>query len=134
MVMRIGGLASCMDIDSLVEKLMQAEKAPLNKLEQKKQTYEWQRDAYRGINTKLKTFDTYIADNLVLKTLNSKTASSSNESLVKATATGQATGTLTIDGISQLATSATAVSTQKPINNSMKLNEVLNGPVPQQLN
>ena len=37
MVMRIGGLASGMDIDSMVEKLMQAEKAPLNKLYQNKQ-------------------------------------------------------------------------------------------------
>jgi len=129
MVMRIGGLASGMDIDALVEKLMNAERAPLNKLQQKKQTYEWQRDAYRGVNTKLKTFDTYIADNLVLKTLNSKTASSSNESLVKATATGKATGTLSIDGVSQLATSTTAVGTQQPIHNSMKLSEVL-GTVP----
>ena len=91
MVTRVGGLASGMDIDALVEKLMNAERAPLNKLHQNKQTYEWQREAYRSVNTKLKTFDTYIADNLVLKTLNSKTASSSNESLVKATATGKAT-------------------------------------------
>lgn len=110
MVMRVGGLASGMDIDALVEKLMNAERAPLNKLTQKKQTYEWQRDAYRGVNTKLKTFDTYIADNLVLKTLNSKTASSSNTSLVSATATGKATGTLSIDGVSQLAKAARGVS------------------------
>lgn len=110
MVMRIGGLASGMDIDALVEKLMNAERAPLNKLTQKKQTYEWQRDAYRGVNTKLKTFDTYIADNLVLKTLNSKTASSSNSILVSATATGMATGTLSIEGVSQLAKAARGVS------------------------
>ena len=38
MVMRVGGLASGMDIDALVEKLMSAEKIPLNKLQQKKQT------------------------------------------------------------------------------------------------
>ena len=57
MVTRIGGLASGMDIDSMVEKLMQAEKAPLNKLYQKKQTHEWQRDAYRDVNKKLNAFD-----------------------------------------------------------------------------
>ena len=34
MVTRVGGLASGMDIDSIVEKLMSAEKAPLNKLQQ----------------------------------------------------------------------------------------------------
>jgi len=108
--MRIGGLASGMDIDTLVEKLMQAERAPLDKLEQKKQTYEWQRDAYRDVNTKLQTFDTYIADNLILKSLNTKTATSSNSDLVGVTATSAAPGTLSIEGVSQLATAARAIS------------------------
>ncbi|AHN20584.1 flagellar filament capping protein FliD [Lysinibacillus varians] len=112
MVNRIGGLASGMDIDSIVKKLMNAEKAPLNKLYQKKQTYEWQRDAYRGVNTKLKTFDTYISDNLVLKSLISKTAASSNSNLVSATATGSAAGSLSIEGVSQLATAARKVGEQ----------------------
>lgn len=112
MVNRIGGLASGMDIDSIVKKLMNAEKAPLNKLYQKKQTYEWQRDAYRSVNTKLKTFDTYIADNLVLKSLLSKTAASTNSNLVSATATGSAAGSLSIEGVSQLATAARKVGEQ----------------------
>jgi len=112
MVNRIGGLASGMDIDSIVKKLMNAERAPLNKLYQKKQTYEWQRDAYRGVNTKLKTFDTYISDNLVLKSLISKTAASSNSNLVSATATGSAAGSLSIEGVSQLATAARKVGEQ----------------------
>jgi len=112
MVNRIGGLASGMDIDALVKKLMNAERAPLNKLYQKKQTYEWQRDAYRGVNTKLKTFDTYISDNLVLKSLISKTAASSNSNLVSATATGSAAGILSIEGVSQLATAARKVGDQ----------------------
>ncbi|MFJ7669466.1 flagellar filament capping protein FliD [Lysinibacillus sp. NPDC097195] len=112
MVNRVGGLASGMDIDALVKKLMTAEKVPLNKLYQKKQTYEWQRDAYRSVNTKLKTFDTYIADNLVLKSFLSKTAASSNSNLVSATATGSASGTLSIEGVSQLATAARKVGDQ----------------------
>ncbi len=112
MVNRIGGLASGMDIDSIVKKLMNAERAPLNKLYQKKQMYEWQRDSYRSVNTKLKTFDTYISDNLVLKSLISKTAASSNSNLVSATATGSASGTLSIEGVSQLATAARKVGDQ----------------------
>ncbi|MGE7599307.1 flagellar filament capping protein FliD [Lysinibacillus fusiformis] len=112
MVNRIGGLASGMDIDSIVKKLMNAEKAPLNKLYQKKQTYEWQRDAYRSVNTKLKTFDNYISDNLVLKNFISKTAASSNSNLVSATATGSAAGSLSIEGVSQLATAARKVGEQ----------------------
>jgi len=110
MVNRIGGLASGMDIDSLVAKLMAAEKVPLTKLQQKKQTTEWTRDAYRSINAKLKTFDTYIADNLLLKGFNKKTATSSNSNYVSATATSQASGSLSIEGVSQLASAARGVS------------------------
>ncbi|RKQ12842.1 flagellar filament capping protein FliD [Ureibacillus endophyticus] len=110
--MRIGGLASGMDIDTLVEKLMVAERAPLDKLEQKKQTYEWQRDAYREVNTKLQTLDTYIADNLILKSLISKTATSSNSEYVTATASSSASGTLSIEGVSQLATAARSIGDQ----------------------
>lgn len=103
---------------------MSAEKAPLNKLFQKKTTYEWQRDAYRSVNTKLKTFDTYIADNLVLKTLNSKTAASSNSSFVSATATGKATGTLSIDGVSQLAEAGRITGGQVNATGSTKMKEL----------
>jgi len=60
MVLRIGGLASGMDIDSLVEQLMTAERTPLDKLEQKKTYTEWQRDDYREMNTLLSTLDTSI--------------------------------------------------------------------------
>lgn len=107
--LRIGGLASGMDIDSIVEKLMVAERTPIGKLEQQKQTYEWQRDAYRDINSKLKTFDTYIADNFVLKSMNTKTATSSNSDFVSAVATSAASGSLTIDKVSQLAIAARKV-------------------------
>lgn len=129
MVTRIGGLASGMDIDSLVEKLMQAERTPLNKLQQKKQTYEWTRDAYRNVNTKLKTFDTYIADNLVLKSLTSKTATSSNSSLVSATATSKATGTLSIEGVSQLAKAARTIGGQINATGSTKMNTIATGTI-----
>lgn len=127
MVMRIGGLASGMDIDEIVKKLMSAERAPLNKLFQQKQKYEWQRDAYRSVNTKLKTFDTYVADNFVLKNLISKTASSSNSDLVSATATGKAAGSLSIEGVSQLASAARGVGDKQiNANGSTKVSDLFN--------
>lgn len=43
MAIRISGLASGMDIDDIVSKLMKTERVPLDKLTQKKQTLEWQR-------------------------------------------------------------------------------------------
>lgn len=40
--LRFSGLASGMDTESIVKKLMDAERLPLNKMMQKKQTQEWQ--------------------------------------------------------------------------------------------
>lgn len=107
--MRISGLASGMDIDGMVEKLMVAQRMPMDKLEQQKQTYEWQRDAYREVNKKLTTFDTYVADNFILKSLNTKTATSSNADLVGVKATSAAVGSLSIESVSQLATAARGI-------------------------
>ncbi|MFF2752178.1 flagellar filament capping protein FliD [Psychrobacillus sp. NPDC058041] len=108
--MRIGGLASGMDIDQIVKDLMKAERIPLDKLFQKKTTFEWQRDTYRSINTKLKTFDTYLFDNFSLSSnFNKKTVTSSNSNLVSAKASSSATGALSLEGVSQLATAARQV-------------------------
>lgn len=123
-MMRIGGLASGMDIDSIVEKLMVAERMPMDKLEQQKQIYEWQRDAYRDVNKKMTTLDTYIADNFILKSLNTKTATSSNSDLVSAVATGSASGSLTIEEVSQIAKAARGVGTQVSATNSTKLSSL----------
>lgn len=106
MVMRIGGLASGMDIDSLVEKLMKAEKSPLYKLQQKKTLYEWQRDSYRSVNTKLEKFKLNINDKYINTSLKSKVATVSNSTYASAVATPNASGTLKLDGVSQLATAA----------------------------
>ena len=104
MVMRIGGLASGMDIDGLVEKLMQAEKAPLNKLYQNKQKYEWQRDAYRDVNKELKAFDEYIQKNMMYRRDFAKKNVVSTNNAVSATAISAQNGqTLNIDKVSQLA-------------------------------
>lgn len=125
MVTRIGGLASGMDIDSLVEKLMKAERMPLNKTFQQKQLLEWKRDAYRNVNAKLKTFDTFLLDKMILSgKMNQKTATSSNENLVSVKATSGASGNITIGGVSQLASAAQTVGNQTPYTGTSKLSEL----------
>lgn len=124
MVNRIGGLASGMDIDALVEKLMAAEKSPLIKLQQKKQTTLWTRDAYRSINTKLETTRQNIYDNLLYKGFQTKTAATSNSNLLTATATSKAAGTLTIEGVSQLATAARTTGSQINATKDTKLSDL----------
>ncbi|OXT16885.1 hypothetical protein B9K06_12925 [Bacillus sp. OG2] len=63
-MVRIGGLASGMDIDQLVGDLMKAERMPLDKVSQKKQYTEWQRDDYRSINKRLLELDQLIFDGI----------------------------------------------------------------------
>lgn len=61
---RISGLASGMDIDTLVSSMMQAARAPLDTITQKKTFTEWQRDDYRDINKSLLELDTLIFDGI----------------------------------------------------------------------
>lgn len=109
MVNRIGGLASGMDIDAMVAKLMKAERMPMDKLFQKKQIAEWQRDAYRSINTKLKTFSDFSFDNILLSSnFLKKTASVSGGSSDKVSikAGAGAAGNLEIQSVTKLASNA----------------------------
>lgn len=114
MVTRIGGLASGMDIDTLVNDLMKAERLPLDKLTQKKQILEWQRDDYRSMNTLLSDFDKYIFDNMTMqKDFLKKTVTSTMPDAVTATANTAAGNVSTSISVSQLATSANWISPNK---------------------
>ncbi|EIJ80540.1 flagellar capping protein [Bacillus methanolicus PB1] len=111
--MRIGGLASGMDIDQIVGDLMKAERIPLDKLYQKKQIFEWQRDAYREVNKQLADFDTYLFNNFMLSSnFYKKTATSSNEAALSVKALSSSYDSTNSITISQLATAATGVSNE----------------------
>lgn len=109
MVTRVGGLASGMDIDGLVEKLMSAERTPYNKLTQTKQKYEWQRDAYRDVNTKVKAFDDFLFNDMTLqKDFYKKTVVSTNSAVSAVATTADNGQSLTIGSVTQLARSGNA--------------------------
>ncbi|EOD00377.1 flagellar filament capping protein FliD [Caldisalinibacter kiritimatiensis] len=57
--MRIGGLASGMDIDQIVSDLVKAEKTKVDKLEQEKQLQVWKQEMYNDLN---KEFANFILD------------------------------------------------------------------------
>jgi flagellar hook-associated protein 2 len=107
-VTRISGLQSGMDTESLVKKLMDAERVRYNKMKQKQQTLQWKSDAYRKWNTDLFSFRSKDIFNMKLsKTYNTFTTSSSDSNLVSATASADALeGTHKIY-VKQLAESAT---------------------------
>ena len=56
MTMRISGLQTGFDTDTAIKEMMQAQRMPYNNMLRKKQVFEWQRDAYREMNTKLTDF------------------------------------------------------------------------------
>lgn len=110
-LLRISGLASGIDTDSIVKQLMTAASQPLYELEQQKQWLQWQQEDLQDINTKLLS----LRDNTLFKmklqgTYLAKTVSS-NTSIATATAGVNAVnGTYTLN-VNQLATGATSAST-----------------------
>lgn len=63
-MVRISGLASGMDIDTLVSSMMSAARVPLDTITQKKTFTEWQRDDYRDINKSLLELDNFIFEGI----------------------------------------------------------------------
>ncbi|WP_394679118.1 flagellar filament capping protein FliD [uncultured Exiguobacterium sp.] len=104
---RLSGLASGIDTETMIKQLMQAERAPVDRLSQKKQTMTWQRDAYREMNRGLLDLRSAASDMLLSKNYQSKTVTSSNPSALTVSASaGAPSGSVTIDSIDQLASAA----------------------------
>ncbi|WAM37260.1 flagellar filament capping protein FliD [Caldicellulosiruptor acetigenus] len=57
---RIGGLASGLDTDSIIQGLMSVEKTKYNKLYQQKQLLEWQRQDYMDMASAISSFKDYV--------------------------------------------------------------------------
>ncbi|SCY96170.1 flagellar hook-associated protein 2 [Paenibacillus polysaccharolyticus] len=91
MVSRINGFSG-MDVDSMVKSLMSVKRVPLDKLKQQKQIFDWTRDSYRELNSKIvqmsnKLFDMSSKSEL----LNTqKSTVSGNSTAVKAEANADA--------------------------------------------
>ncbi|WP_052114979.1 flagellar hook-associated protein 2 [Pontibacillus chungwhensis] len=104
--MRIGGLATGMDIDKIVGDLMKAERIPLNKMEQEKTWLTWQRDAYRDMNRSFDQLESMASDMKFSDVYNTKTTSSNMADAVIATADPSASGGSYTIKVNKLASSA----------------------------
>ncbi|WP_322906511.1 flagellar filament capping protein FliD [Paenibacillus sp. SGZ-1009] len=115
-VTRISGLASGMDIDSIVKKLMTAEKIPLDKLNQQRQLVSWKQESYRDVSSQMVTFLNDKLANLSLSSsINAQKANVTGDtSSVSASANGAANGASMNVTVSQLAT-ATRVSSSSGV-------------------
>lgn len=108
--MKIGGLASGMDVDEMVEKLMAAERKPMEKMEQDKTDLEWKRDGFRDINKSLLDIDNKMPKMKEGSTYNSKSVTSSNESAVTGTASSDTDNGSYSFKVDELAKSAINIS------------------------
>jgi len=90
---RIGGLASGLDTDSIIQGLMSIQKAKYNKLYQQKQKLQWQREEYLNLANEISTFRDYVFS---LRTSSSKfismkgTGDAVNENFVEISPTANA--------------------------------------------
>lgn len=106
--MRIGGLASGIDTESIIRDMMKAHRIPLDKITQKKQYTQWQLDDYRSTNRDLrkssdKLFDTVMKQSTYMK----KNVSVSDEKAVSITAKGSTSdfsGTIEVKTLAKQAT------------------------------
>ncbi|PIC65890.1 flagellar cap protein FliD [Sporosarcina sp. P16a] len=106
--MRIGGLASGIDTESIIRDMMKAHRIPLDKITQKKQYTQWQLDDYRSMNRDLrkssdKLFDTVMKQSTYMK----KNVSVSDDKAVSITAKGSTSDFSGTIEVKQLATQAT---------------------------
>ncbi len=115
--LRVSGLATGMDTDSIIESLMKVESVPLDKLYQKKQLAEWRSDAYRNITSTLSSFKSDFFDvlkpasNMRSESIYQKyTTTSSDSSVVTATGGEGLTATSHTIIVNSIATSSNAKS------------------------
>lgn len=121
--LRMSGLSSGLDTDSMIQSLMKVENARVDKVKQEKQLLEWERDDYRSITNVLRGFKDEYFD--VLKTsTNFKSAgafvaaqaSSSDTNILGVTAgSGAAVGSynVTVAAIAQMAAKTGAAGVSK---------------------
>lgn len=109
--MRFSGLASGLDTDSMVRDLMRVQRMKVDKLFQNRQTLQWQQEDYRSMNGLLNTLRNKSFDMRLQSAYRKFNVTSSNDSVVSASAAGNASeASYTFNSVTKLASSATMVS------------------------
>lgn len=91
MAVRLSGIASGMDTESIVAELMSAQRLRSTKIENKKTRAEWKQDQWKDLNKKLYSFYTGSLSKMRMQgSFSTKTATSSDASKVSVTAANNA--------------------------------------------
>lgn len=112
---RVFGLSgSGIDVDSMVQKIMSAKRAPYDKLIQRQTVVGWKKEAYNSFYNSISEFRNTKLYNFQMKnTLAAKTVTSSSSSTVTATANGDAAPINHSISVLQLASGVTQMSSGK---------------------
>ncbi|QTA37826.1 flagellar filament capping protein FliD [Thermosipho ferrireducens] len=95
---QFGGVASGLDTASIIDKLMEIESQPLNRLNEKYTELDRQQKAYNAVSDKLREFMDYLSDFRLQSSLLPKGATSTNENVLTATAAASTPdGTYTVN-------------------------------------
>jgi len=114
--MRIAGLASGLDVDSMVKEMMKARRASADKLFQKRTAAEWQQEAFREVSTKIVDFrNNKLTSYNLSSQINAKTAAmSGNSTAISVNSVDPNTaGNMSIK-VTRVATAQAAVFTLNP--------------------
>lgn len=110
----ISGLASGLDTDSIINQLMDIERIPLTRLQQRKDQYNVEKNAWHDIYTRLSNLQSKLTDLKLASTFTGMKATSSNTSALTASAASNAVAGSYKVGIIRLA-QAHKVASQKPL-------------------
>ncbi len=107
MAMRMTGLISGMDTESMVKELVSANSEKVNKIKQKKQDAEWKKEIWSSLNTKIYNFyKTQLSAFKTVSNYKTKKATVSDETKVSVTAGSGATNGTHVIAVEQTASSA----------------------------
>lgn len=115
--LRLTGMASGLDTESMIKQMMRAEQYKVDKVKQEKQLLQWKRDDYRNMTNILKGFsDSYfdVLSSVNMRSQNSYKAfsvNSSNSTVTTATADANAVAGTHEIAVTQLAKAASAIGT-----------------------
>ena len=104
MSMKLGGIVSGLDTNDLISKIMQVERQPMTLIKNRKHTYELKKDLWTEINTSLLALKTSNDKLLDVNSFKKRTATTSNDAVVTATASdaaAEATYNVTVTNLAQ---------------------------------
>ncbi|MCM3208581.1 flagellar filament capping protein FliD [Paenibacillus illinoisensis] len=118
---KLSGMVSGLDTDTIIKQLMQVERSPLNKLEQQKQKIAWKRDDYREMNTMLTSIQSLANQMRFSSSFTKQTATSSDTSIVSASSSSAATSGGYSIKVDKLASSALVAGSNVAIDPKTKV-------------